>query len=84
MCVESLGLIQVSACARGCQRRLSSWPISAEGFFAERRADAHIVTAQLIAEKTAELGEQVMFSEVGLADAFGSIRYPNNGTPCVR
>lgn len=37
---------------------------------------AHILTARLIAKKTAERGEQDSFLTLDLADAFGSMQYP--------
>lgn len=50
--------------------------LEAEGVVQWGRADAHILTAQLIAEKTAERGKQVWFLEVDLADTFGALAGP--------
>lgn len=51
--------------------------LAAEGFVKKGRADAHILTAPLLVEKTAEWGEQVWYLRVDLADASGTIQYPD-------
>lgn len=48
----------------------------ADGLAKGGSRDAHKLTAQLIAEKASEWGEQVWYLEVDLLGAFGSIRYP--------
>lgn len=49
--------------------------VSAEGFTKGSSPDAHILTAELLAEKAPEWCEQTWYLEVELSDAFASIRY---------
>lgn len=64
--------------------RIQHKRLCAEGRARNGSADAHIVTAQLIADRISEWGEQAWFLKVDFADAFGCIRHPDLGRTVKR